>query len=127
MKNGPRLVFSVVVTMFFEMSLKASAQAACAPPWKIGIPITTGQILSFGGHNWKAIQPETQTVDGWQPPNVPALWSDLGPCSGGGGTPTPTPTPAPTPTPSPTPTPTPGGGGSCNPDWTAATTSPATG
>ncbi len=62
----------------------ASAQTACAPPWKIGIAITTGEVLSFNGDNWQAIQPETQTVDGWQPPNVPALWKDLGPCSPGG-------------------------------------------
>src|SRR4029077_13482356 len=113
----------VVVSMCFGMSLKASAQAACAPPWQIGIPITVGEILSFGGHNWKAIQPETQTVDGWQPPNVPALWSDQGACSGGGGTPTPTPTPVATPTPTPAPTPTPPpGGGTCNTPWSASTT-----
>jgi len=61
------------------------AQAACAPPWQIGIPITTGEVLSFNGHNWTARQAETQTVDGWQPPNVPALWTDSGPCTGGGG------------------------------------------
>ena len=88
MKKRTLFVLVVLVTMCFGMSLKASAQAACAPPWQIGIPITVGEVLSFGGHNWKAIQAETQTVDGWQPPNVPALWSDQGACSGGGGTPT---------------------------------------
>jgi len=88
----------------------------CAPPWQIGIPITVGEVLSFNSHNWKALQAETQTVDGWQPPNVPALWSDLGPCSGGPAptptpTPSPTPKPSPTPTPAPSPTPSPTGGG----------------
>jgi len=85
MKKQTLLVLAVVVTMSLGMSQKASAQAACAPPWQIGIAITTGEVLSFNGHNWKAIQPEVQTVDGWQPPNTPALWSDQGPCTGGGG------------------------------------------
>jgi chitinase len=73
---------------FSLMSLlapSAFAQAACAPSWQIGISITTGEVLSFNGDNWQALQPETQTVDGWQPPNVPALWKDLGACSGSGG------------------------------------------
>ncbi|HKD80452.1 MAG TPA: fibronectin type III domain-containing protein [Candidatus Angelobacter sp.] len=80
------LVFASV--MFFLLvsllSPSASAQTACAPPWQIGISITTGEVLSFNGDNWQARQPEVQTVDGWQPPNVPALWTDLGACSSGG-------------------------------------------
>jgi chitodextrinase len=74
------LVFSLV-SLFVP---SASAQTACGPPWQIGISITTGEVLSFNGDNWQAIQPEVQTVDGWQPPNVPALWKDLGACSPGG-------------------------------------------
>jgi chitodextrinase len=112
--------------MCFGMSLKASAQAACAPPWQVGLHISVGEVLSFGGHNWTAIQGGYTSIDGWQPPNVPALFTDAGACSGGGGTPTPTPTPAPTPTPNPTPTPTPSGG-TCNPPWSASTTYAAPG
>jgi chitinase len=84
MKKQTLFVLVVVVTMCFGMSLQASAQA-CAPPWKVGIPITVGEVLSFGGHNWTAIQGGYTTIDGWQPPNVPALWSDSGACSGSGG------------------------------------------
>src|SRR6516162_6859492 len=114
-------VLAAICILLSGMSLTASAQTACAPPWQVGIQITVGEVLSFNGHNWKAIQGGYTTVDGWQPPNTPALWSDLGPCSGSGSTPTPTPTPTPAPTPTPTPAPTPtpsgGGGGSCAPAW----------
>src|SRR5262249_5639781 len=97
------------------------AQTACAPPWQVGIQISVGEVLSFGGHNWKAIQGGYTTIAGWEPPNTPALWSDLGPCSGGGTPPPPTPTPPPPPTPTPT-TPPPSGGGTCAPAWSASTT-----
>jgi len=127
MKRTSLLTPAFVVTAFVLLAAPfARGQAACAPPWRVGISITVGEILSFNGDNWKAIQAETQTVDGWQPPNVPALWSDMGPCSGGTPTPTPTPTATPTPTPSPTPTPTPPptptptptpGNGTCAPPW----------
>ncbi len=112
-----RIVFVLaLVVLCFGVSSIAFAQA-CAPPWQVGIAISTGEVLSFNGHNWTAIQPEAQTVDGWQPPNTPALWSDSGPCSGGGG-----PVPTPTAPPNPTPTTPPGGGGgggSCFPTWVA--------
>src|SRR5262249_4921945 len=79
-------VSAAICIMFFEMSFTASAQTqACAPPWQVGIPITVGEVLSFNGHNWQAIQGGYTTINGWEPPNTPALWSDLGPCSGGGG------------------------------------------
>jgi len=63
----------------------ASAQMACAPPWQSGMSVTTGQIVSFNNNNWKAIQPEVSAAPNWQPPNVPALWSLVGPCQGSGG------------------------------------------
>jgi chitinase len=63
----------------------ASAQMACAPPWHAGMSVTTGQIVSFNNINWKAIQPEVSAAPDWQPPNVPALWSLVGPCQGSGG------------------------------------------
>src|SRR5258708_38962653 len=84
MKKRTLFVLAVVVTMCFGISLKASAQA-CAPPWQVGIPISVGEVLSFGGHNWKAIQGGYTSIDGWQPPNVPALFTDSGACSGSGG------------------------------------------
>src|SRR5258708_13714779 len=84
MKKRTLFVLAVVVTMCFGISLKASAQG-CAPPWQVGIPISVGEVLSFGGHNWKAIQGGYTSIDGWQPPNVPALFTDSGACSGSGG------------------------------------------
>ncbi len=78
----------------------------CAQPWTAGMVVTQGEIVSFGGSNWKALQAEASAAPNWQPPNVPALWSLVGACSGGGGgTPSPTPTPNTTPTPNATPTP----------------------
>src|SRR5579872_6354898 len=85
----------------------ASAQTACAQPWMAGIMVTVGEIVSFNGQNFKAIQPEQSAAPNWQPPNVPALYTLVGPCTGGGPTPTPTPAPTATPTPKPSPTPTP--------------------
>ncbi|HLJ85325.1 MAG TPA: carbohydrate-binding protein [Candidatus Angelobacter sp.] len=85
MKRIPLFYASVlVVSLMSLLAPSASAQTACAPSWQIGISITVGEVLSFNGDNWQAIQAETQTVDGWQPPNVPALWKDLGACSAGG-------------------------------------------
>jgi chitodextrinase len=70
------------------MSSRASAQT-CAPPWQVGMSVTTGQLASFPlnnvSHNWKALQAETQAQADWTPPNVPALWTDQGACSGTGG------------------------------------------
>jgi chitinase len=130
MKRRALFVLAVFGILLAGMSLSASAQTqACAQPWQVGMSITVGEVVSFGGHNWKAIQGGYTTIDGWQPPNTPALWNDLGPCTGGTPPPTPTPTPTATPTPPPpTPSPTPsGGGGSCNTPWSASTTYAAPG
>src|SRR5215471_11313244 len=85
MKRRFPLFMAVLGILLLAMPLTASAQTACAPPWQVGMQITVGEVLSFGGHNWKAIQGGYTTIAGWEPPNTPALWSDLGPCSGGGG------------------------------------------
>jgi chitinase len=125
MKRRALFVLAVFGILLVGMSQTASAQTqACAQPWQVGMAITVGEVVSFGGHNWKAIQGGYTTIDGWQPPNTPALWTDLGPCSGSSPSPTPTPTPTATPTPPPpTPSPTPsGGGGTCAPAWNAGTT-----
>src|SRR5262249_44123279 len=50
---------------------------------------STGQMASFPlngvPHNWQARQPEVQALADWTPPNVPALWTDVGACTGTGG------------------------------------------
>lgn len=68
------------------LSATAFGQTACAPPWQAGMSVTVGQVVSFNGDNWKAIQAEVSAAPNWQPPNVPALWSLVGPCQAGGGT-----------------------------------------
>ncbi len=85
MKRG---FFALVLCIFWSMLLmtaSASGQTACAPPWQAGMSVVTGQMVSFTGDNWKAIQPEASASPDWQPPNVPALWSLVGPCQGSGG------------------------------------------
>src|SRR5215467_9641732 len=80
-----RCLCSCVLLLTLVSAIPVYAQTACAPPWQVGIQISVGEVLSFGGHNWKAIQGGYTTIAGWEPPNTPALWSDLGPCGGGGG------------------------------------------
>jgi hypothetical protein len=74
--------FFIVILAF---ALSASGQTACAPPWQAGMSVTVGQIVSFNGDNWKAIQAEISAAPDWQPPNVPALWSLVGACQASGG------------------------------------------
>lgn len=85
-------------------SLLLSTLAHAAPQWQEGSTYTAGTVVSFNGHDYKALVTHTAYVGaGWTPSGTPTLWQDLG----GSGTvsPTPTPTPLVTPTPSLTPTP----------------------
>jgi hypothetical protein len=81
MKRLLLAILALVATVRVVEQTAFSQTQACAAPWRVGMPITTGQVLSFGGHNWKALQPETQTQTDWTPPNVPALWADAGACT----------------------------------------------
>ncbi|HEY2791425.1 MAG TPA: carbohydrate-binding protein [Micromonosporaceae bacterium] len=88
-----------------------------AAAWVAGTAYNGGAVVSYGGHQW--------TAKWWTQGDIPGnngqgVWTDNGPCSGGGGsTPTPTPTPTQT-TPTPTPTPTPTQTGTGNyPAWVA--------
>ncbi|GHJ08020.1 hypothetical protein TPA0907_23870 [Micromonospora humidisoli] len=97
----------------------ASALAACsAPAWAEGVSYPVGTRVSYLGRLYESLVTHTPPAGaGWNPAAVPALWRDLGVCTG---TPSPTltpsptatptrpPTPTPTPTRTPTPTPTPG-------------------
>src|SRR5436190_2342483 len=68
------------------------AQAAWAP----NVSYSVGTLVTYGGHTYKCLQAHTSQV-GWEPPNVPALWQDMG---GGGTVPTNTPMSQPTTPPS---------------------------
>jgi hypothetical protein len=83
------------------------------PNWAPNTAYAVGALVMYQSVEYKCIQAHTSQV-GWEPPNVPALWSPVS----GSPTPTPTPTATPTPTPTATPTPTPPpGGGGCAPVW----------
>lgn len=43
--------------------------------WKIGNTYKMGDIVSYNNVNYECLLPHT-AMDGWQPPNVPALWQE---------------------------------------------------
>lgn len=53
--------------------------STCATAWAPNTSYTAGQIVSYSGENYKCLQSHTSEV-GWEPPNVPALWSPTGAC-----------------------------------------------
>ncbi|GAA4573983.1 hypothetical protein GCM10023176_40070 [Micromonospora coerulea] len=97
-----------------------TALVACsAPAWAEGVTWTAGSRATYAGRLYQALVTHTPPVGaGWTPPATPALWTDLGACTGtpsptpttSSPTPTPSPTSSPTATPSPTPTTSPGTG-----------------
>jgi hypothetical protein len=44
--------------------------------WAPGTQYQNGAVVSYGGHLYKIIQPH-QSLNGWEPPNTPALWGRL--------------------------------------------------
>lgn len=85
------VVFAIVVSAFF--SVIPSANAAARGAWAPNTAYAVNDTVTYSGSTYTCLQSHT-SLAGWEPSNVPALWS-----KGGGGT-TPTPTPAPTPPPS---------------------------
>ena len=93
------VALTIGATMFLVPALQAQAgstaiQAACtAPAWAEGNTYTVGTQVTYQGHTYQALQTHTAYPGtGWTPPTTPALWTDLGPCTGGGGPTTPPPT-----------------------------------
>ncbi|KAF0814559.1 putative bifunctional chitinase/lysozyme [Andreprevotia sp. IGB-42] len=83
--------------------------AHAAPAWQEGSTYTVGVVVSYNGHDYKAIVTHTAYAGtNWNPASTPTLWQDLGVSTGATPTPQPpTPTPTVTATPKPvTPTPT---------------------
>jgi chitinase len=82
---------------------------ACTyPAWAEGTPYAVGARVTYQGHAYEALQANTPPPGaGWTPAAVPALWKDLGACTGSTTPPSPTPSPSRTSAPSPTPSPTP--------------------
>ncbi|KAF0812901.1 Chitinase A1 [Andreprevotia sp. IGB-42] len=68
--------------------------AYAAPAWQEGQTYTAGTVVSYAGHDYKALVTHTAYVGaGWTPSNTPTLWADQGVSTG---TPTAVPTVAPT-------------------------------
>src|SRR5688572_29994730 len=81
----------------------AEAQAQCSAAWTTNVAYAAGANASYNNRNYRCAQAHTSQV-GWEPPNVPALWTDLGACGAITGTPTLPPPPTPTSRPRATPT-----------------------
>jgi hypothetical protein len=86
--NG--LVVACLLLVVVLCAAPASAQVNCSSvsAWSTGQAESVGTLVTYGGHEFKCLQAHTSQV-GWEPPNAPALWSDMGACNGGA-TPTPT-------------------------------------
>jgi chitinase len=112
------VAIGAVVATFAEAAV-TPAVSCSYPTWAEGVSYKVGDRVTYMGHAYQALQANTPPVGaGWTPVAVPALWQDLGACTGGTTPASPTPTTAsPTPTKaSPTPTtasPTSTGGSTC--------------
>ena len=104
-------------TLAFALALVVSsafASLAEAAEWAPGVAYSVGTLATYQGPTYRCIQAHT-SLEGWEPPKVPALWQLESGTPGPTPTPTPTsparvtatPTPSPTPRPGATPTPTP--------------------
>ncbi|RCG22745.1 chitinase [Sphaerisporangium album] len=58
-----------------------SSKVAMAAAWAPNTAYTAGTIVTYNGVDYRCVQSHTSLV-GWEPPNVPALWTPVG---GGGG------------------------------------------
>src|SRR5579883_2258634 len=106
----------IVLALCLTPSLTAqTVNCTGVTAWVPNIQVTAGELVTFNGQEFKTIQSHT-TLAGWEPPNVPALFSLVGTC-GGTSTPTPTPTKPPA---TATPTPSSGGAG-CAAPWNSTT------
>lgn len=50
------------------------AMPSVQPAWISGDPVAIGTLRAYAGQTWRAIQAHS-TLAGWEPPNVPALWT----------------------------------------------------
>lgn len=61
-------VMSAAVVALFD------AMPSLFPAWAAGAAVALGMYRSYGGKSYRCIQSHTPIV-GWEPPNVPALWT----------------------------------------------------
>src|SRR5579872_5567736 len=105
----PKIQTYFLVLFSLALVLAPAARAAtvnCSgvAAWSANsVAYSVGQLVTYNGSENKCVQAHTSQA-GWDPVDVPALWSLVGTCTAGV-TPTPAPTPTITPTPTSTPTP----------------------
>lgn len=92
-----------------EQNAALTDNCASATAWKAGIAVTAGSFVSYQGRLYKVLTSHTTQAD-WPPNAVPALFQDVGSCTGTG-----------------TSTSTSGAGGSTSTSTSSATTSTTTG
>ncbi|KAF0811561.1 Chitinase D [Andreprevotia sp. IGB-42] len=103
-KSALRQSNAALVTLSLLAAIWAPA-ALAAVAWQEGNTYTAGSVVSYNGHDYKALVTHTAYVGAnWNPSATPTLWQDQGPVLP---PPTSTPTPSPTPYVTITPTPTP--------------------
>jgi hypothetical protein len=83
--------YTVEIAQQFETRAEAEAYAATQPlpagvvarfdampplhpAWAVGAAVAANAYRAFGGKTWRCIQGHTP-IAGWEPPNVPALWT----------------------------------------------------
>lgn len=86
------LAFPACQAPLGTMSSNTSIERAARGAWAPNVAYTTGDTVTYNGTTYTCVQSHT-SLTGWEPPNVPALWSSGG-SSGGGTVATPTPPPS---------------------------------
>src|SRR5579872_1366325 len=119
MKRTSLIALTVVVCVLMLASITSAATVSCTgvAAWSPNsVSYAAGAMVTYNGSEYKCLQSHTSQA-GWDPADVPALWSLQGTCgsggSGGGATPTPTP--------KPTTSGGGGGGGTCWAAWVSTT------
>src|SRR5579872_6562039 len=100
------LIFCLAIFLPVQASAATVSCSGVAAWSGNSVAYSVGALVTYNGSEYKCLQAHTSQA-GWDPADVPALWSLQGTCSTSA-TPTPTakPTATPTPTAKPTPTPT---------------------
>ncbi|WP_106766645.1 chitinase [Paenibacillus faecalis] len=76
----PLLVVAAMIMSFLPLE----ASAADRGPWAPNVSYTVNDTVTYGGKTYKAIQSHT-SLNGWEPPNVPAMWQLVQGGGDGGG------------------------------------------
>jgi chitinase len=84
-KKMRRLIYTtLVLAVLFSLVLVVPAGAAPARadrgPWTPGVSLAVNDTVTYAGCTYKVLQAHT-TLTGWEPPNVPALFTQLS-CGG---------------------------------------------